>query len=156
MPNRNYLCLVISQVRASCMSDWKHAYILEANSILGELCCYYTKASYQDEVLGLPISFTVNPATQAVDYIEAHPDLLSISAFKAGVKKTPTRDKIDAVLPVYLTADHFERALPYLPALLKQLAPEKVSSRQQAVDMGTHLQVKTIEMFVAGSYFSVI
>lgn len=36
------------------------------------------------------MSYTLNPVTHKVDYILAHPDLLSATAFKAGVKLTPT------------------------------------------------------------------
>ena len=36
------------------------------------------------------------------------------------------QEKFDALLPLYLTADHFNRALPHLEPLLRQLAPEHV------------------------------
>jgi hypothetical protein len=55
----------------------------------------------QEDVLGLPLTFTVNPASQRVDYIQAHPYLLSVTAFKAGVRRTPERVS-DQCLDSYL------------------------------------------------------
>ena len=39
-----------SQITASRACDWKHAYMLQSNNIVGELQCYYSKASFEDEV----------------------------------------------------------------------------------------------------------
>lgn len=36
------------------------------------------------------------------------------------------QDKFDALLPLYLTADHFNSALPHMAGLLPLLAPEAV------------------------------
>jgi hypothetical protein len=36
------------------------------------------------------------------------------------------QEKFDALLPLYLTADHFNRALPHMAHLLPLLAPELV------------------------------
>lgn len=117
-----------AQVAASKASAWRHAYILESNHILEELRCYATRSSFLDDVLGLPLAYTTNPRTGAVDYIEAFPDLLSLSAFKAGMRATPAgpSERVEALLPLYITADHFKSALPHMPALLAKLAPERV------------------------------
>lgn len=37
-----------------------------------------------------------------------------------------SQEKFEALLPLYITADHFNRALPLLKSLLRQLAPEHV------------------------------
>lgn len=67
------------------------AYRLESGAILDELRCFYSRVSLQEDVLGLPLTFTVNPASQRVDYIQAHPYLLGVTAFKAGARRTPER-----------------------------------------------------------------
>jgi hypothetical protein len=41
---------------------------------------------------------------------------------------TALQESFEAVLPLYLTADHFNRALPHLAPLLRQLAPDQVGS----------------------------
>jgi hypothetical protein len=50
----------------------------------GELRCWYSRAELHEAVLGLPLRFTVNPKTQAIDYIEADLELLAVEAFTAG------------------------------------------------------------------------
>jgi hypothetical protein len=79
------------RVTASQMCDWKTAYVMESNSLLEGLRCWHTRVGFEEDVLGLPVTFTKNPKTGAVDYILAHPDLISMTAFKAGVRQTPER-----------------------------------------------------------------
>ena len=71
------------------------------------------------QVLGMPLRWTINPRTGALDYIQADPELLSTSAFQQGVRETPQHHQVMAVLPAYLTQEHFERALPRMPKLLR-------------------------------------
>ncbi|KAK9828625.1 hypothetical protein WJX72_001162 [[Myrmecia] bisecta] len=130
-----------SRLSASRLADWKHAFLLEANDIVGDLHCCHTKASYQEAVLGLPVRFTVNPRTGVVDYIEADMDLLSLEAVQAGVTKTTANDAFDALLPLYIDADHFQRALPAYPALLRKLAPEQVGRGGKAPPPQAWLEV---------------
>ena len=102
------------------------AYLLEANHVVPRVTCYASGVSpltSSTAVLGMPLQWTVNPRTRQVDYIEASPDLLSLDAFSAGVCKTPSNGHVQGVLPVFLTQAHFERALPHLHAILRQLAP---------------------------------
>jgi hypothetical protein len=44
-----------------------------------------------------------------------------------------SQESFTDVLPLYLTADHFNRALPYMKELLKKLAPEKVRCTRHAM-----------------------
>lgn len=37
------------------------------------------------------------------------------------------QEEFQALLPLYLTADHFNKALPHMEPLLRLLAPERVS-----------------------------
>ena len=74
------------------------------------------------QVLGMPAHYTVNPRTGAIDYIQVYPELLSIAAFKEGVRSTCAKTQggdIQIVIPAYLTQDHFQRALPLLPGILR-------------------------------------
>jgi len=112
-----------SRLPGAAMSDWRQAFMLEAASAPGELHCFYSRTPFTSDVLGLPLRYTINPVTQVLDYIEVEPDLMSVTLFAGGINKTVSGERVDAVLPVYLNADHFERALPHLHKLLKKLAP---------------------------------
>ncbi|GAB4817332.1 hypothetical protein N2152v2_004378 [Parachlorella kessleri] len=116
-----------SVLHALALADWRIAYALEANCVLPELRCFFSKATWCDEVLGLPLTFTTNPKTRRVDYLAATcNDLVALAAFQAGlVTKDLEGNAFKAVLPLYITQDHFERAVPYLPGLLRQLAPHR-------------------------------
>ena len=70
------------------------------------------------QVIGMPATFTVNPRTHIVDYIEVHPDFLSPAAFKQATTCFPSAD-IKIIIPAYLNEDHFQRALPLMPGILR-------------------------------------
>ncbi|KAK9802996.1 hypothetical protein WJX73_007334 [Symbiochloris irregularis] len=59
-----------SNVTAQSARDWKHAYLLQATHTLGALQCFFTKASFNEKVLGLPLVTTLNPKTGTVDYCD--------------------------------------------------------------------------------------
>jgi hypothetical protein len=46
------------------VTEWKAAFQLESASILSELSCWMTRAGPGEDVLGLPLSYTLNPATK--------------------------------------------------------------------------------------------
>lgn len=64
-----------------------------------ELRCYFSKANFQDEVLGYTLAWTVNPKTRRPDYIAVTaPDLLAAAAYEAGlVRQDPEGNAIMAV-----------------------------------------------------------
>ena len=83
----------------------------------------------------MPLRFTFNPRLQAVDQIEAFPDLLSLQAFQEGlVTKTLERQEVQAVLPLYITAEHWERvkAGRGLQKALQKLLPNQPSPQPAA------------------------
>jgi hypothetical protein len=43
---------------------WKHLYMLELNGAASEPTCFYSKRTRQDSVLGIPLTYTVNPVTK--------------------------------------------------------------------------------------------
>lgn len=45
-------------------TEWKAAFQLESAYILDELRCWLTHAGPEEDVLGLPLTFTQNPATK--------------------------------------------------------------------------------------------
>jgi hypothetical protein len=60
----------------------------------------------------------------AVDYIYTTGDLLSREAFVDDkIRLTPWREPFTHWLPLYLSADHFKRALPFIQKTCVQLSP---------------------------------
>jgi stress response protein SCP2/ubiquitin-protein ligase len=110
-----------TSLTAESMGDWKRVFSLQQNNILESLRCFYTKCTFEEEVLGFPLSFTVNPKTHEVDYISFHFDILSEAAYSSGLRRTADNQKFELLLPLYITRDHFERALPRIQATIAQL-----------------------------------
>lgn len=70
----------------------------------------------------MPAHYTTNPRTGTIDYIQVQPELLSLAAFTQGAKATCGRTDggdIQVVIPAYISEDHFQRALPLLPGVLR-------------------------------------
>lgn len=103
---------------------WKAIWLLLCNGIYyDEIRCFFTKAGVEEDVLGIPIDFTVNPKTNKVDYIHSTMDILGYEAFaKYGHRKTEWGDKVLAWLPLFFSEEHFGRALPLLLESLKLIA----------------------------------
>lgn len=54
---------------ASNVNEWKFVFFREVDHILDELVCFHTKLTFEEDVLGVLLKYTVNPATQKVDYV---------------------------------------------------------------------------------------
>jgi len=114
-----------SQLTASTVADWKHCYLLEVTSIVGDLRCFHSKVDHTEAVLGMPLQYTVNPKTRRVDYISSTMDILSLQAHKADkVELSLWGESFDELLPLYISDDHFGRALPQIRKVITRLAPE--------------------------------
>jgi len=115
-----------SKLVAENISDWKYAFLMEVNHIQRDICCWYSKSSFQEDVLGIPLDYTVNPKTEKVDYISSSFDLLSKTVFyEVGVRRTVWNEPFKLWLPLYLTAEHFDRALPFLRRTFPKLCPHR-------------------------------
>ncbi|EFN51646.1 hypothetical protein CHLNCDRAFT_54899 [Chlorella variabilis] len=114
-----------SALRCCALADYRVAYELEASGAVPELSCFFSRASFETEVLGFAYQFTVNPKTGAADYImPTSPDLVAVEAVAAGlVARDAGGTDIQGAIPAYITQDHFHRALPFLPRVLRQLCP---------------------------------
>jgi len=112
-----------SELSAESMADWKHCFLLEINGIEADMTCFHMKTSFKDCVLGLPIDFSTNPRTHKVDYISTTLDYLSLEAYDSGVRKSQWNESFQELLPLYLTADHFQRAKSRFEATIFKLSP---------------------------------
>ena len=76
----------------------------------------------------MPLTFTKNPKTGEVDYINPNPDLISMS-YHEQIKEinftliNSNKEDYQLLLPVYINKEHFTRALPYIQQVMIQLAP---------------------------------
>ncbi|PRP87038.1 hypothetical protein PROFUN_04774 [Planoprotostelium fungivorum] len=82
----------------------------------------YSKVNFLEDVLSLPIIFTVNPRTQQIDYVYSSMDILSRQAFyEDKVRKTVWKEKFTHFLPIYIDEDHFRRALPIIKKTMSDM-----------------------------------
>ncbi|KAK3243807.1 hypothetical protein CYMTET_46556 [Cymbomonas tetramitiformis] len=117
---RMYPC---SFVGGASLKHWKHAFLLEHNNIVDELRCFHTKNTHEEDVLGFPVRYTVNPVKKTADYIEACPELLSLGAFRnAGVRRDVHNETFQQLLPLFLTQDHFASGRRHLERTVAHLA----------------------------------
>ncbi|KAI8819146.1 uncharacterized protein EV422DRAFT_535255 [Fimicolochytrium jonesii] len=115
-----------ASVTAATMADWKSAFAMEVNCVADGMRCFASKLTWEEDILGLPITYTVNPKTKCVDYIACEVEMLSRSAFHEDkVRKSVWNTDFSEWCPVYLTHEHFTRALPDIQAFLIKMSPER-------------------------------
>lgn len=44
--------------------------------------CYFTRATHEEDVLGIPLECTRNPVKRTVDHVYSSMDILSLSAYR--------------------------------------------------------------------------
>ncbi|KAI8618999.1 hypothetical protein BC830DRAFT_1106056 [Chytriomyces sp. MP71] len=112
------------KLRGASLGDWKHVYRIQVMGVVEDLRCFHRKVSFKEDVLGVPIEFTVNPVKQTIDYMHSTMEFLSASAFRVdNVRKTVWSEAFSEWLPLYLSYDHFQRALPSLKKSFVRLTP---------------------------------
>ncbi|KNE65212.1 hypothetical protein AMAG_19444 [Allomyces macrogynus ATCC 38327] len=109
---------------AGLARDWRYLYMAEHNQAVRDLRCWYTRVSFTDDVLGLPVEITVNPRTKQVDYAMPTMAFLSRTAFYSlHVRVTPgDKRTFTHWLPLYLSETHFDRALADVQRFVAALA----------------------------------
>lgn len=96
-------------------TEWKLAYRLSLTKSVDPLRCFVSKRTFFEDVLGVGVSFTVNPKTKEVDYIALSQDLLSSTAFERHkIRSDAFGNAFKLFLPLYFTEEHFRRALPLI------------------------------------------
>ncbi|KAK6528298.1 hypothetical protein TWF281_009542 [Arthrobotrys megalospora] len=120
-------CYPHSDLVASNLDDWLLAFAQESNFAGSEMKCFASKVSMEDDILGVPIDWTMNPKTKCVDYIYIvdSSDFLSRSSFHDDrVRKTTWNKEFKSWCPMYLTEEHFQRALPDIKEFMVEMCPE--------------------------------
>eukprot|EP00617_Octactis_speculum_P009369 CAMPEP_0185791974 /NCGR_PEP_ID=MMETSP1174-20130828/158673_1 /TAXON_ID=35687 /ORGANISM="Dictyocha speculum, Strain CCMP1381" /LENGTH=648 /DNA_ID=CAMNT_0028486987 /DNA_START=1519 /DNA_END=3468 /DNA_ORIENTATION=- len=98
---------------ARSSGHWRWAAVLEANGAASEPHCFHRRTTRHEDnnVLGFGLEFTVNPKTECVDYTMSVFDVLSHAAYKDDkLRRGAWGEAFSAFLPLYLDADHFDRA----------------------------------------------
>ncbi|KAJ3403991.1 hypothetical protein CcCBS67573_g01316 [Chytriomyces confervae] len=112
------------ELKAASLGDWKHVYRMQMMGVVEDLRCFHRKVSFKEDILGIPIEFTVNPVKKTIDYMHSTMELLSASAFRVDqVRKTVWSEAFSEWLPLYLSYDHFQRSLPLLKKSFVRLCP---------------------------------
>ncbi|KAK6360330.1 hypothetical protein TWF730_006476 [Orbilia blumenaviensis] len=120
-------CYPNSELVASNLDDWLVAFAQESNFAGSEMKCFASKVGIDDDVLGVPVDWTVNPKTKCVDYIYIvdSSDFLSRQAFHSDrVRKTTWNKEFKSWCPMFLSDEHFQRALPDIKEFMVEMCPE--------------------------------
>lgn len=87
-----------------------------------ETICFHSKASFEEDVLGVGIKIFVNPRTKLLQYVASPLDLLSYTAYsKEGVRMSVWRDRFTHFLPLYINEVHGKKSLPLAEKCLSKL-----------------------------------
>uniref|UniRef100_A0A6B2KYC8 F-box domain-containing protein n=1 Tax=Arcella intermedia TaxID=1963864 RepID=A0A6B2KYC8_9EUKA len=113
-----------SFLSAQNISDWKFVFQMELSGIMDFYRCFHTKSDFNEDVLGIPLEVSMNPVTEKIQYIYSSMDIISSEAFfKDKVRKTVWKEDFTHFLPLYITKDHFGKAIKILEKTLVQLSP---------------------------------
>ena len=116
---------------------WRQIWLMEANGArYEELRCFFSKKTLAQDVLGVPLKYTVNPKTGLVDYIYSTMELMGQSTYGVGIRKTTWGEDINGFMPLYFTKEHFQRALPRIRESVLRLALQSASSRPSSAPAG--------------------
>ena len=118
-----------SELRVDNIDDWMHAFTQESNFSGDDLKCYYTKASWREDVLGFPITFTQDPESKEVDYVHTEVEFLSRTAYKKEKCRTTVwNHKFKTWCPAYISEEHFRRGFRDIMDFMIELSPQYNSS----------------------------
>lgn len=119
-----------AKLSVKSLADWRQSFLVEANLLATDLRCFHSKQSFEEDVLGWPLTYTINPRTNKIDYIASTMDLLSSTSFLVDkVRTTMWNETFQEWLPLCLTHEHFTRALPLIARMLPRLCPHVGSTK---------------------------
>ncbi|KAI5810103.1 hypothetical protein DFH27DRAFT_509050 [Peziza echinospora] len=139
-----------SDLQATKLQDWMPATIQEINFSGDELKCYVTKATWVDDILGVPITYTRDAKTGKIDFVKAQVEFLSRSAFMDGCRTTIWNHRFQAWCPIYINREHFQRALPDIKSFLAQMCLNRAASSDEfSPEMAIDVFQKTLNTYVS-------
>ncbi|KAL9641954.1 hypothetical protein ABK040_004011 [Willaertia magna] len=85
---------------------------LEMMSTKSELVCFFTRQTYEEDVLGYGISFSKNLRTGAIKSISSPLDLISLRAFmNHNLRTSAYNEKFSHWIPIYIDEKHGQKAM---------------------------------------------
>jgi len=103
-------------------SNWRQVVVERGLLERMQLCCFYTKASPSQDVLGFGISATYHPDGNLKE-LATELDVISSTAFtRFNLRRGAWGEDFEYFLPLVLDGSHVQRALPLLEESLAYLA----------------------------------
>lgn len=107
--------------------------MLEVNCLSEDLRCFHSLATSAEDTLGMPVEYTVNPKTKALDYATSTFDVLGLKVFQEdGIRRTVWGEKFSAFLPYYIDEDHFDKGMKQLLKVARGLVGFMAVNRREA------------------------
>ena len=107
-------------------------------SVRRELLCFYSKVSFTEAVLGFGFHVEHGGYQQGggrhIKHLSTELELLSHEAFTAGVRTSVWKTPFELWMPVLLSAEHTERALPLVKTSLMAMAAGHTNPAQKRFD----------------------
>lgn len=80
--------------------------------VRNELVCFYTRQTFQEDVLGVGVTFSKNVRTGEIKSIQSPLDLVSLRAFmNHDLRLSAANEKFTHWLPLFLNAEHGKKAM---------------------------------------------
>ena len=137
----------------------------EVFTVRSQLFCFHTRKTFQEDSLGIPISFERNPRTRKIQYINTTLDLLSREAFYDDkVRKSVWKRPFTHWMPLYICESHAQRARKhfmramcllgdareYRPDLVLDVLPKLMNTMVVSMMSGeTHASIVALEGYCA-------
>ena len=98
----------------------------EVLSTKAQLFCFHTRKTFEEDILGIPISYERNPRTKKIQYISTTLDLLSREGFYEDVvRKSVWKRPFTHWLPLYITDHHANLSWKYIQSSMAKLCDAK-------------------------------
>jgi len=89
-----------------------------------EMVCFHSKVSFKEDILGVGISATYH-GNGVLRSTKLTLDVMSLTAFNQGVRRGVWKEEIHHFLPLVIDAQHGERALPHIEAVIMRICGKK-------------------------------
>lgn len=118
-------------------SQWRELVVNRGLLERLQLCCFYTKASPSEDVLGFGVSATYHDDGN-LKALSTELDVLSASAFaEFNIRRGVWGGSFDFFLPLVLDGSHARRAMPILECAIACLASKQRQTLRAEVDCAT-------------------
>jgi len=159
---QRYKSVYMRDLRYLNIQDWKMIFQQENAIAAHGLVCFHSRASFRDDILGIPIS--VNKQNTRFPELSSSLDLLCWESYtQDSVRKSVWGQKFTHFLPIWINKEHGERSFTYIcdairdltfaapstpfePRMAIQILPRLMNSMVVSVMSGNvHASIKALE-----------